>query len=652
MAVVRISQLAAVSILGFACSTTQPPAEPKPGCNPIIGDDCLTPFPSSFYEAALATTETGVVVSIPEGVLPVPSVGSALSPAPLNQHDGVSPNTPFIVYFAAGVDPTQLPTLDTLAATLQPSSVIQVLDFATGARVPVFAELDVNAGSGQRQALLIRPQVPLQPATRYVIALVGLHDPAGHPIEAAPFIALRDRQPLSQALAALADRYEDIFAALGSAGVARGSLTLAWDVITASADDATGHVVGMRDTALAMVDSLTWTVTATTDTGSDPDRLREVVGTFQVPSFLTDDSLTGTLNTDADGNPVLRGIGSANFVVDIPQCAGSATGPLPVQVFGHGLFGDAQTELETPYQKQVGNFLCMVQIGTDWIGLAAEDETTVENTVLPDLNQAHLITDRLQQAHVNAQVLTRLFLTRLKDDPSLAINGSAVTDGSQVYYYGISNGGIQGTTFMALSEDVSKGVLNVPGCEWSTMIFRSSDFEPLFVILQQIVPDPLDEQVVLAILQVEFDTTDGASFAGHILQDPLPGAAPNKQILVQEAINDAQVPNIATRVLVRTLGLPGLDLEQPVFGVTQQTAPLPSAYTQWDVMPTPVPPTGDTPSPMDNGAHEEIRQLTLLEQQIQAFLTPAGMVTQTCTGPCVCSLPDNTCVSPPGLTPQ
>ena len=39
----------------------------------------------------------------------------------------------------------------------------------------------------------------------------------------------------------------------------------------------------------------------------------------------------------------------------------------------------------------------------------------------------YLVTDRLQQAHVNIQVMTRLFLTTLKNDPALAVNGHAVT---------------------------------------------------------------------------------------------------------------------------------------------------------------------------------------------------------------------------------
>ena len=618
-----------------ACSSSGPP-EPKPGCNPLIGDDCMTPWPSSFYQSA-----TGQV-AIPAGVLPSPK-HTTLGTDRLNSHDGFSPATPFIVYFKAGVDATQLPTPDALAQSITASSHVQILDFATGERVPVFAELDANATGTQRQALLIHPMVRLQPATRYVIALVGLNDAQGKPLSAPGFDALRDKTTLNSALTPLAESYEAIFAMLGQNGVERSQLTLAWDVTTASDADSTGHLMAMRDQALAMTDQLTWTITKETDTGSDSQRVRELVGTFQVPSFLTDDSLTGTLLTDSTGAPMLRdGLGSANFVVEIPACAVNATAPLPVMIYGHGLFGDAQMELDTSYQRQLGQYMCMVQVATNWIGLSMADLATVAGTVFPDFNQLHILTDRLQQAHVNAQVLTRLVLTRMKNDPAFALGSTPVIDGSSAYYVGISDGGIQGGTYMALSQDVTRGALNVPGAEWSLLMFRSFDFAQLVTLLDVNLPDPLDQQILVSLFQPEFDFTDPAGFVPHI--------AASKQILLQEGIGDSQVTNLATRVLARELGAPGLDLEQPVDGITAGTAPLASAYTQYDIMATPAPPATDVPPDADNGVHETIRELVPVETQLKAFLAPNGQVIDVCNGaPCVCNIAAGTCALAPGV---
>ena len=103
-------------------------------------------------------------------------------------------------------------------------------------------------------------------------------------------------------------------------------------------------------------------------------------------------------------------------------------------------------------------------------------------------------------------------------------------------------------------------------------------------------------------------------------------------------------------MLARELGIPGLDLEQPVYGIAAQPAPLASAYTQYDIMPSPLPPTGDTPSSADNGVHETIRELVPVETQLKAFLAPNGMVTDVCSGaPCVCNFAAGTCAIAPGV---
>jgi len=632
---IRVNVIVNVIVLALAaCNAVGPPPEPAPGCNPLIGDDCVTPFPSSFFERSDSTSATGFRVAISDHVMPSSSRGVPLRLDRFNAKDGFSPATPFLVYFKNGVDATQLPAQTDLASSATAQSTVQIIDFSTRERIPLFAELDANALPGDRKALIIHPATRLKPGTRYVVALVDLHDASGLSFTPAPFAALRDHGDLSVALTAVQPRIEEDLDLLDAVGVARATVTLAWDVVTASDETATGHLLAMRDLAVAQADAgkLGYAILSST-TPNDPHLLREIIGTVTVPSFLAGDDPAATMNFGPDGQPAVRAPSTAKLVIHVPQCANTANAPLPVLVFGHGLFGDAQTELSTDYEKQLADRLCMVQIATDWIGLSSSDVPTITSKVLADLNNIYIITDRLQQAHVNAQVMARLFLSSIKDDPALALNGKPVTDGSQIYYYGISDGGIQGGTFMALSEDVARGVLNVPGCEWSLMAFRSHDFASLASLLNGIYPDPLDQQVLFAASQSEWDYTDPATWAPHVLYAPLPKTPP-KRILVQEAIDDAQVPNVATRVLVRALGVPGLDLGEHVFGVVEKAAPLDSAYTQWNVHPMPPPPDGDVPPPSDNPAHECIRRLDLLQKQLQLFFSPTGAVEETCNGPC------------------
>lgn len=445
---------------------------------------------------------------------------------------------------------------------------------------------------------------------------------------------MRDGNRLSRALTALKPRYDEIFAVLEKAGVARNTLTLAWDVTTASESTVTGHLVGMRDLAFSMLDQgkLGYTITSSKDS-TDPNLLRQVLATIQVPWFLKDTSGKSMMTFDASGKPSANTVVDVPITINIPRCAATATKPLPVVVFGHGLFGTAKDTLSGAPAMAAADNLCKVFIGTDWIGLAAEDAKILPDLLAENLNNFYVLSDRLQQAHVNAQVMTRMFLRKIKDDPAMQVGGRATTDGSEVYYFGVSDGGIQGTTFMALTPDVVRGVLNVPGGGWSLMLYRSADLGRFNGLLALVLPDALDRQVAVAVTQAEWDHTDSINFAPHLLHDPLP-SVPVKRILVQESIGDAQVPNVSTRMLARTMELPSFDLVEPVSGLVVSKAPLDSAYTQWNSHATPLPPEDNTALAKDNGAHDSIWKSPKALQQIASFCQPNGQVVSVCDGPC------------------
>lgn len=601
--------LAVLAILCGGCTSAPVIA---PGCNPLVGDDCLTPFPSSFFEVADPTTATGVRVALPEVALPMQSSGTRLSTERINRLDGFSPSTPLLVYFKAGVAAADLPSETDLPSSLGDSAKVRIYDLDSGARIPLWAEVDLNADVGERQGVLIHPATRLLPAHHYVAVLVDLSDASGHPLPS---------RPPTAALATF----------LTAHGVSRP--TLAWDFHTAS--DATAHLLAMRDQTLARLASLDYHLGAVVEApANDTVLLRTFTATIDVPSFLADAGNRAPMVFDAAGIPTVRGIDQATVTVVVPRCAATHTGPIPLVVFGSGLFLTVKETLGYRAWQSVANNVCAVYAGTDWLGLSGGDLALAGDAAAADLNLLNIITDRLQQAQMNALVMTRLLLTRLKDDPVLRQAGSPILDGKQAYYYGISNGGIQGAAFLALSSDVDRGVLNVPGGEWSLMISRSTDFVSLKVLLNHLLPDPLDRQVAFALSQSEWDHSDAATFAPHVIKDPFPGQSA-KRVLVQESIGDAQVPNVATRILVRALGIPALSpTVASVYGVDEKTGPLDSAYTQWDSNLQPRPPSGDIALPADNGAHNYIWPTSLSAAQLRAFYQPSGQVTQVCPGAC------------------
>lgn len=636
----------ALAVVG-GCSSSDPvsaapPPEPEAGCNPIIGDDCLTPFPSSFHLRADSTSATGYRVNIAAtGALPKLSNGVQLEPKRINQKDGFSGATQLLAYFKAGVDGSAFFGWKDPSPSLTATSPVQVIEYDTGKRVLAFAELDANATTiDDRQAVMIHPLVRLKPKTRYVIALVGLKDTQGNALAPAPFRALRDGAPLSKALEPWKARYDEIFGVLDKAGVKRSDLTVAWDLVTASDETATRHLVKMRDYAFAELAAgrLSYKITKSTDS-SDPHMLRQIEATVQVPSYLADDSGKSMMVFDDKGEPKPRAVVDVPIVINVPRCAATATASVPTVVFGHGLFGNAKDTISSGPAMEAADSMCKLFVGTDWIGLSSADIDVLPDLLTSNLNNFYVLTDRLQQAQLNALVMTRMFLTKIKDDPALVLGGKAITDGKEVYYFGVSNGGIQGTTFMALTPDITRGVLNVPGSMWSLMLWRSADLGRFGGLLSLLAPDAFDRMVAVTVTQPDWDYTDPASFAPHLLRDPLPGV-PVKRILLQESIDDAQVPNVSTRILGRTMGLTGLDMYEPVLGIESGAAPLDSAYTQWNSHPKTIPPLDDTRLDGDNGAHDSVWKFPLALQQIDAFCRPDGKVTSVCGGKCEVPTPN------------
>jgi len=140
-AMTRLVSLFALAVALAACSDDGASDHPDAGpgatsCVPLVGDDCLTPFPSIFFEKVDPTSPTGYRVSLDPDTMPRSTGGVAIRPDRLNQKDGFSDSSPFLVYFKDGVDKTQLPALADVATTITPASTVQLLEYDTGERVP------------------------------------------------------------------------------------------------------------------------------------------------------------------------------------------------------------------------------------------------------------------------------------------------------------------------------------------------------------------------------------------------------------------------------------------------------------------------------------------------------------------------------------
>jgi hypothetical protein len=201
----------------------------------------------------------------------------------------------------------------------------------------------------------------------------------------------------------------------------------------------------------------------------------------------------------------------------------------------------------------------------------------------------------------------------------------------EAYYYGISQGGIMGPVFLALSNDVERGALGVMGQPYNLLLFRATGLAPFLEIIDMSFTDKREHQLLVALYQMLWDRVEPNGYTHHIRENLLPGSNP-KQVLTRAAIGDNQVTNLASHLMARTLKAKHVDTGQrDVWGVDSATSTSfgESAYVEYD-FDLPKVPLCDVPMTLCDDPHEYPRRRVAARAQLDEFLRN-GTVTNHCT---------------------
>jgi hypothetical protein len=599
------------------------------GCNPlggVTGVSCLAPFPSSVYLTDDATSATGVRVAFPaEGALPVNIDGIKVEADYYNRFDGFSPNGLIVVAFPTGVSDQGLTGNDAIDKSVTTASSTLIVDMESGELMPHFAELDRNSDDPLDQALIIRPVKRLKPGHRYAVAVrksVKAADGSDLPISPA-FQAALDGKDFDHPLyARVKDGYPAIFAKLAEVGVDKSDLALAWDYVTASDEFLIEDLKTMQQKALAdMGDGSTLTYEAALfDVGSSPHVLRAIKGKYDAPMFLTDgEKDPSILARGTDGLPALQGRFRFNFAAIIPKCLEADPRPVPVLLFGHGLFGSGDDYVDGGLLQEVADEQCVVVVAGDFIGLTNRNIASTA-IAINDINKGRGITEKLAQAVINFMALQRITRTVLLNDDLFKVNNTVVIDPAQIWYFGASLGGIMGGVFMSYEPDVEVGVLGVPGCNWTMCFERSFAWPPLQIALKGAYPGYVKDEEVIALMGMAFDRVDPVTTAAGLTTAPVTGV-PAKKILLYATLADSLVTNLATDMMTRTMGIPvmGPSVHEP-FGVGFSTGVETSGAVWFDEHATPEPSPFNLAPMDDNGTHAGVHERDAVQRMIERFL--------------------------------
>ncbi len=605
--------------IAFNTITLQSPGE----CEILNGVECILPYPSSrFFEPA--PTPNGVKVVFGANTLPtvtrlvLPGGTRPVDPAPFLQNDGFSPTTHALMHFPAGVDlvASDAPRIDPItrsydARGLDTDSPTLLIEWESGAQINHFVENDVRPNAAPDRVLtILRPGESLLPGKRYIVVARNLLDPSGQPVEAeAVFAAIRDQAPSDLTpVAETRTRLIPVLERLISLGVDPSELVLAFDFTVMSDHSLTHELLSMRDQSLAFVDQAidagiaTFTVDQITDVNpgcTDPDIAiwREVRGTFEVPLFLDKDLFTeraeiSFLMRDSEGTPVWNTLTHAPYGVSIPCSA--LTTPLPKAILGHGLFGEGPGLVSGIAAAPGFAGFERVAAATNWSGLSREETqpNLLQSFIFkingdPDVFEA--LPDRLRQGMTNTLVLARMLERGAFNlDPAFqnASGQGTIDPGAETTYLGISLGGVMGTLFAAVSPDVVRLNVDVPGISFPLLLYRSTQFNQFEALQTTLNPDSMIQQILVETSGSLWARGEPAGYVGHISGNtlaPLPGVPP-KQMLVTASLYDQQVTNLSSQMLARSLRIPMLEgsIMTGLPGIPDAVGPQTSGFIVYD----------------------------------------------------------------------
>jgi len=609
-------------------------SEGDEGCENLDTSHCLFPFPSDRF-----LDHSGDRPSLQFGVsLPRPAGEDPLGDQHFRPYDGFSVVTPVRLHLAdVDLDGSNAPRLTSIDRSLEADSPTVVIDADTGERQAHWTEIDHFSRDGAAPITTIRFPAPLQGARRFIVAIRDMKNTAGSLLEpSAAFRPLRDQTASTwRGMHARRAHYEaEIFPALDTAGVARETLQIAWDFTTQSEADATGLGVAMRDALYAAIgdEGPNYTITSVEELTDHPDIARKITLDVEVPSFVEPmvDNVR-RIRRDASGNPVIEGTETVEVVIQIPHSVVASPGTAGVLQYGHGLLYRG-VEAEKDFVQQPANRHGFIIVASDMQGMDEDNIATWANVLGTPERFPHLSEEPLQGI-MNHLATMRLLKGRFtQETDALATNGGQpFYDPSKLYYYGNSQGGTLGTTIMALSHDVERGVLGVPGCAFEFLLHRSTGFAGFASILSLTYPEA-DFIALISLISLGFSRIEGVAFAPLIQRET---AGLSKRVLLHIAKEDSVVDNKASYLLAHATDSKVLTpAVQPIWGLEEVASPVAAGNVAVEVdFGHPDNPDPYQPAPEEFDTHEDLRRNAIAQDQWWQFLS-TNEVVHLCDGVC------------------
>ncbi len=405
--------------------------------------------------------------------------------------------------------------------------------------------------------LILRPHVPLPPATRSAVALFS-------PATSSDGTCIRPGVPLRELLSPetelaegatsdpLAPRYAEAAAAFGK----DLSDIAAMSVFTTQSTHATSLAVA-QDIASRPAAEFEGPWTCGSESGGARTRCDA--------SITLNDYRTVDRVVPPDGDRVPRG--SHTLPVSLWLPGAGDEGPYPLVVYGHGLGGDRSQG------GSVASFLSPEGLAIIAID-AVEHGDHPSNTPMPfpALDPLSLFAIQIDPPGISGLVLRDNFRQSTFDKLQLVASvmehgidpdgEGGVVDTDSLFYIGVSLGGLMGPEVIALTDAFRGALLSVPGGRVTSIIRDSELFAPVIDMMRPEGTSDVEVDTFFPILQTLVDAGDPGVWTPLMFDRVLPADLHGvPQVLFQFALEDGIVPNSANAAIAAASGLPGVGTE-------------------------------------------------------------------------------------------
>jgi hypothetical protein len=188
---------------------------------------------------------------------------------------------------------------------------------------------------------------------------------------------------------------------------------------------------------------------------------------------------------------------------------------------------------------------------------------------------------------------------------------------------------------MAMSTDVTRGLLGEPGMPYSLLLNRSVDFGPFFLLLKAAYGTGRNLQIVQGLLQMLWDRTEPNGYAPYMKGNTLPDSPPH-DVLIHVAIGDHQVTPLGAHIIARAVGAKNLKpVNRSIWGIEEADGPfMGSGMVEYEFGLPEAPKTNTPPTDLSkNDPHDKVRVLVPSYDQTHHFFQ-TGEVKAFCDGPC------------------